>query len=510
MNLMKRFYYLVLFIFLISCGKEEQKAPVIDYVPIPGDIVDLIPGNNVYGKILDTNQQPISDVVVSDGYSCVITDAEGIYQFKKNESAKFVFYVNPSGYEVNTESQDNKIPVFYKRINIDNKIVRADFTLRKLNKVEKDFALVCIGDPQVGSTKDVSRFRNETIPDLKKTLESIDKPVIGLALGDVVADESSLLLPMKSLLGSTGMPVFVTIGNHDKFSLTGSAKNGELFSDNYGPLNYSFNVGDVHFICVDNIKFTSNSSYVIDLTDNQLQWITRDLSYVPKSKMVIVYYHMPFRGENLSNKTKLLNLLKDYNEAHLMAGHTHYNQNYIHTSSDNIYEHVHAATCGAWWKSTINGDGTPNGYAVYDIKGTTISNWYYKSVNYDKNFQLRLHKGNASFGGNYGNFTYGFSSNVIIANVWNADPEWKIEIYENGVKTGNMARASITKDAWSLGYHIGVLNRNPANYTTYNSHLYSFTLENPTATVKVVATDRFGTVYEQEEITMDMLTAFSY
>ncbi len=510
-NKMKKIYYLILFLAFISCKKQEKKSTIVDYEPIPQDVVDLVAGNNVYGKIMDTNNQPISGVVVSDGYSVVQTDAKGVYQFKKNQDAKFVFYSNPSGYEIKTESSAMKVPAFYKRLNINNNIFRADFTLKKLSKIETDFTLVCIGDPQVGSTDDVARFRNETLADLKQTLNAINKPAVGLALGDVVADKDNLLIPMKSLLGSTDMPIFVTIGNHDKFPGTGAAKDGEMFSDNYGPLNYSFNMGDVHFICLDNVNFSNNSTYDFNLTSTQIEWVANDLSYVPKDKMVIVYYHMPIRGGNMNNKTQLFDLLKNYKEVHLMSGHTHYNQNYIHTSPVRIYEHVHAAACGAWWKSTINGDGTPNGYAVYDIKGSTITNWYYKAVNYDKKFQLRLHKGNDSFGGSFGNFTYGLSNTVLVANVWNADPDWKVEVYEDGVKTGDMVLSTIiTKDAWSLGYHLGVLNRNPANYTTYSPHLYTFVLKNPTAGIKVIATDRFGTVYEQDKITLDMLSAISY
>ena len=508
---MKSTYLLFLFFFLLSC-KKENNAPTspVDYQPVPEDIIEINTGNNVYGRIVDAANQPIKGIVVSDGYTCVQTDAKGVYQFKKNVNAKFVFYSTPSGYEINTESPGIKVPEFYKRVDLDNKIIRADFSLKKLAKTATNFTLVCIGDPQVANTNDVARFKNETIADIKATLNGINTPVLGLSMGDVVADKDELLLPMKSLLGSTSMPVFTAIGNHDKFSPTGLVKDGNLFSNHYGPLNYSFNVGDVHFVCLDNVHFTSNTDYNYNITNDQIQWLTNDLSYVPKDKMVIVYYHIPIRGGSINNKAKLFALLKDYKEVHLMSGHTHYNQNYIHTSPANIYEHIHAAACGAWWKSTINGDGTPNGYAVYSIKGNTIDNWYYKSVNFDKDYQLRLHRGNASFGGSYGNYTYGLASTVIVANVWNADPDWKLEVYENGVKTGNMISTSINKDAWSLGYHLGTLNRNPDSYTTNTTHLFTYALKNASAAVKVVATDRFGNVYEQDKITTDLLPAISY
>src|SRR5690606_14672487 len=98
----------------------------------------------------------------------------------------------------------------------------------------------------------------------------------------------------------------------------------------------------------------------------------------------------------------------------------------------------------------------------------------------------------------------------LVANVWNADSEWTLEVYEDGVKTGNMEPASVNRDAWSMGYHIGVLNRNPNNYSQHCDHLYTYRPQNPAAAIKVVAIDRFGTTYEQDVITMDFQSAISY
>jgi hypothetical protein len=510
---MKKTYLILLLCCLFSCKKGGTSKVNPDFEPVPQEeFIQVHPGNNTYGKISDASKKPINGVVVSDGYTSVQTDDKGIYQFKRNPNSKFIFYSTPSGYEINTESSGLKIAMFYKKINVkENEPFRSDFSLKKLDKQENNFTLICIGDPQTATTAEVNRFRNETIADIKETLTGINTPVIGLSMGDVVADQDMLLLPMKALLGSMNMPVFTTVGNHDKFSKTGTVKDGEIFSNHYGPLNYSFNYGDVHFICLDNVRFSNTEDYTFHISDEQIEWVTNDLKFIPKDKMLIIYYHMPIRSGLMNNKAALFNLVKDYKEVQLMCGHTHYNQNYIHTSPKTMYEHVHAAACGAWWKSTINGDGTPNGYAVYNISGSTINNWYYKAVNYDKKFQIRLHRGNASFSGQYGNFGYGLSSNVVVANIWNADSNWKIEVYENDIKTGNMTlNTGLNKDAWSLGYHLGTLNRNPDNYTTTSTHMYTYTLKNASANVKVVATDRFGNIYEQDKITTDLLAALSY
>jgi len=223
-----------------------------------------------------------------------------------------------------------------------------------------------------------------------------------------------------------------------------------------------------------------------------------------------LFYHIPLRNSsNIKNCVQILNLLKGFSEVHLMAGHTHYNENYIYNSPIVAYEHIHGAACGAWWHSTLNLDGTPNGYAVYEIKGSSISNWFYKPTKLSKDFQIRLHKGDDVFGGEYGLYSFGLGSNTIVANIWNFDPQWSIEVFENGVKVENLNKFS-SRDAWTVGYHCGVLNRSLDNYDKQCKHLFLHTMINSNATIEIRATDRFGNVYTQNEIVSDYVTATSY
>ena len=214
-----------------------------------------------------------------------------------------------------------------------------------------------------------------------------------------------------------------------------------------------------------------------------------------------------------------------------MSGHTHYMRQEP-TLSGGVFEHVHAAVCGNWWYSRVNGDGCPNGYGVYDIEGNTIKNWYYKGTNAgmnDRDYQMRLYRGNHKSGGSYEYIQLQHGDGVIIANVFNADPSWKVKVYENGVYTGDMTfmpnnkqtptagtseanptkpSTSSTQDWWAIGYHIGVIGRghiggSRANYLTNGFHLYKYTLKDKNAEVRVEATDRFGRTYSCSEFTGD-------
>jgi hypothetical protein len=488
-----------------------------DSDPIEGDSplsnIDITPdpGMDLYGLIADTNGKPIKGVIVSDGFQCVATDERGVYQMKKDSRATLVYYSTPAEYAVKTANAALNAATFFSKITIAGK--RYDFTLVKLPEVETDFTLICVGDPQVASNADVARFKLETMNDLKSFTTATNKPCYGLILGDVTGDHSELNEQMRILMGSSAMTYFVTPGNHDKTGGSATTPRGtQSYCDVFGPTDYSFNRGNVHFVCLDNIIYTNNTNYSAGFTDSQVEWLRQDLSHVSKNKMIILFYHIPIRNTaSVANRTAILNLLKDYHDVHLMCGHTHYNEYSMITNPARIYEHIHGAACGSWWKSNINGDGTPNGYAVYDIHGTEFTNWYYKPTNYGKEFQIRLHRGNTQFGGSYGTYSYNQGNNIV-ANVWNADPEWKLEAYEDGVKAGELVQlASTNKDAFALGYHLGVLNRNPVNYSPPNHHAYLHTLKNAAAQViEIRATDRFGTVYKQSELNNNLTTAHQY
>ena len=148
------------------------------------------------------------------------------------------------------------------------------------------------------------------------------------------------------------------------------------------------------------------------------------------------------------------------------------------------------------------------------MRGTQLADWFYKSTNYPKDFQIRLHWGDTRFGGPYGYFSYNRGYNII-ANVWNADAGWTIEAFEDGAPAGTLTKLSTLIDAFAAGYHVGVLNRVPGNYGATangnNKHAYLHTLKNPQAqTIEIRATDPFGRTCSQTEIIANLNTAEKY
>ena len=397
---------------LLACSNDksdgEGREPGVE-TELNG--TQLGEGTTLYGLVTDTSGNPVQGVVVSDGYNCVETDANGVYQMIRYKKARFVWYSTPAGYEINT-SADN-YPLYYAEIVHKNIADRHDFVLKPLAAPETDFTLLCIADPQCASTADISRYVNETIPDIEATVETFKakgRAVYGITLGDIVFDTPDLWSNMKEAMGNRNLTIFQTIGNHDHLKTeTSDDKAAANFESQFGPRNYSFNRGNAHIVSMDNVFYvggsTPSSNYKGGITDQQLEWLRQDLSHVAKDKLVIFCAHMPFRGgtsetdESHMNHAGVLDLLSEFVEAHIMIGHTHYQQKYIHTrNGKKIFEHIHGAACGAWWTSTLCADGTPNGYGVYEISGSTVPNQYYKATNKAADHQIRAYSAKQVFG----------------------------------------------------------------------------------------------------------------
>ena len=546
-----------------------------------------IPENHIYGYVTDMEtSEPIEGVVVSDGFEITTTDEYGMYLLPRNRDAKLVYYSTPAEYEMSVR---NYQPAFYSKIKGDNN--EYNFSLKKLpGGKEQKFALFTFADPQVSTSDKLKRLQDEFVPAVKAHSSTLDIPCYGITLGDIISNgnDSNTTPYMQSVrdymrTDVIGMPVFHVMGNHDcnffndTNPLPSDGSEGEYtnshkeqikaqseFENVLGPVNYSFNRGDVHIVAMRDILYASNtnqSGYSKGFTKEQYEWLVEDLSYVSRDKMVVLCVHIPLyniatnSGEDGHYIQEVHELLNEFNEAHILSGHMHTHTNYQHEDY-NIYEHNQASVCGAWWLSNITGDGVPNGYGVFIGDGNTFSDWYYmgyaKGMN-KREHQMRLYRGDAIVGADkpagskltYGGYyKFNFGEGVILANVFNADDSWEIFVYEDGAEfpTGKMTKVStkntikfygnsdkeqeqqdykwagsFTKedprrikdgveaayDMFVTGVHLNLNNTtSSARGWTLCSHLYKYTLKNPDAKqIKVVAKDRFGNVYEETKFT---------
>ena len=524
------------------------------------------------GYVKDTNGNPIAGVAVSDGFSVVSTNKDGYYKITTSKDCWYIFISIPAEYEVPTNEFGQ--PLFYKTYS--KEIHTYDFTLTPLaGGKEKKFALFTFADPQVSKAAAYNRLMNEAIPGISthcQELKSQGIPCYGITLGDIISNSSSTNsggyrddMRDAFAISKTGMPVFQVMGNHDNtfygpsnpIYADGRSSTFELAAQReheamFGPVNYSFNRGDVHIVGMRDIVYrdnTSSGNYSPGFLKEQLEWLKQDLALVPKDKMVVLCVHIQLFNGTANYIQEVLSLLDGYKEAHILSGHTHRQQLYEHTVNNTghkVFEHNTCAVCGAWWSANIAGDGTPNGYNVWIGEGNTFSGWYYMGYNTGMNtrsHQMRLYRGNTVTGGEVeGDNTYGvkgyyafnFADDILLANVYNADSKWTIQVYEDGIYSGNMSKLPTSAPKYSnlvgdctesnprraadgvvtgldfyvTGLHVGVLGRwsssggEPSN-GAYNAcwHMYQYKLKNKDAKIKVIATDRFGNQYTETKIT---------
>lgn len=500
------------------------------------------------GHIKDTAGQPIANVCVTDGFNIVKTDADGAYSIGINEDAEYIYYTVPAEYEVNYNNYG--YPTFYTPISASTDVY--DFTLAPLaGGKQTKWTLCCMADPQTKSQTCINRFLSETAPDIKATLPSYNN-VYSIVLGDLLWNSNATMWSnMYSAMSYTncGAHFFAIMGNHDWYSSdSDSAPSDARFKSYFGPTRFSFDRGDVHVVGMNNVIANGTGGGCSGgFTRNEYSWLTKDLANVDKNKCVVLCCHIPFRNGTVGTYhseyyNETLNLLSQFAKAYILIGHSHYNYHYFHTKNGKeIREIIHTAACGLFWQVKCCGDGSPSGYGIYEFDGADISNFVIKNCEYDSDYQIRAYDGSESVAGQYVNpYTWSYEKGYIVANVFNADKNWKVELYQNGTFVCNMTaitssdtrtptsmKISSTSAAtignnrdWWLWYQTvdphsdkkdrdGIVWRGRPTDNSYQKstpHLYKGKLRTvPTdmsaADFEVRATDPYGNVYKCTKLT---------
>lgn len=439
-------------------------------------------GTTVYG-VVSTADGPVPGVVVSDGVEVTVTDEQGIYQLQSDKEWGYVFISVPAGYEVPAEGV---LPQFYKMMKGDASTAeRVDFSLTAVDG-QDDYKVLVLGDMHLANrTGDLKQFMEFT-SDLNayRALHQQEK-MYAIALGDMTWDlywySNSYALPeyLNTINSQVkGLQIFHTIGNHDyDYKATNDRDAESRFMDYIAPTYYSFNLGKVHYVVLDDIDCsnydgTTSRDYEKRVSAGQLSWLAKDLSHVDKSVPLVVVMHAqvfyPSQTDGFKvdhdavNTTQLLNVLDGY-KVHFITGHTHMNYNVTPddavTGGREVYEHNTGAICGSWWWSGyltpgvhLSPDGTPGGYAIWSVNGTDME-WMYKATGWTEDYQFRSYDLNnvhfsladvpqmpagvpASVKKEYMKYVDAYpenQDNEVLINIWNWNPRWTLKVTdENG------------------------------------------------------------------------------
>lgn len=433
-------------------------------------------GKKIKGRVV-SNNKGVKNVVVSDGYTVILTDTKGKYEFEPHPAATNIFISTPSGYAFKNE---NGISRHYHSLKHDVKRKKIDFELTRLDKDDIEHQFIIWADPQVKNKKDVEKMRTQSVPDVQKWVAGAGALLHGITVGDIVWDELQLFPEYNKAVEEMGIPFFQCIGNHDMdYNKGGDETSDQTFQQMYGPTHYSFNRGKVHYVVMDDVRYLGKDrEYDGYISQNQLDWLQKDLSFVTKDQLIILCVHIPVHN-GIKNNEALYDLLED-RQVHIMSGHTHYHRNVI---KGNIFEHNHGTVCGAWWTGPICGDGTPCGYGVYKVKGTELS-WHYQSTGESADHQMKIFVNDTA------------TQKQVQVNIWNHDPEWKTEYWVDGSLKGSLEQVE-GFDPLAYSTLLGPELPKPRGFAEprKTEHMFNAMVPTTTKEIKVIATDRFGKKY---------------
>lgn len=506
-----------------------------------------ISGKNIKGVVY-SNGKGVPGVVVSDGYEVTVTDSEGRYYLSSLKKAGFVFISVPGNYEV---TNTGSAPQFFKRVsNSLDAIEQRDFSLLKVDN-DKHVVLSLADWHLANRNNDLEQFTSKVLPDINATINKYSSDgtkVYALTLGDLTWDgywysNNFGLNEYVPYMNKINAPVFNLIGNHDNdpyFANDWDAEN--KYRDVLGPTYYSFNLGKVHYVVLDSVEYINTGgtqgtigsrNYSERLTNNQLEWLKKDLATITdKSTPIVLAIHTPLYKQpsldangnqintvDLLNGDVLKNIVSEFTKVHVLSGHTHINYT---VEEGNIMEHNTAAICATWWWTGKSGyannhickDGSPGGYGIWKMNGNDIK-WLYKSIGYTEDYQFRaydlnsVHITSAKYAPNstdallapYSDvYATPSSNNEVLINVWGYDVQWKIEVTENNQPL-KVSRVKEKDPLHIISYEALRLNAGAtptdAFETEKTPHFFKVkaTTVNSTLTIKV--TDRFGNVYTE-------------
>lgn len=454
------------------------------YINIVEDI-DFKPdaGTTVYG-IVSSAGVGVENVVVSDGAEVTVTNEKGIYQLKSAKKWGYVFISVPSGYEVPSVGV---LPQFHRALkNSADVVERADFKLEKVDG-QDSYKIFMLGDMHLANrTGDLGQFAQFTSDLTDYMTRHKGEKMYALTLGDMTWDlywySNSYYFPQYlNTINSQikNLQIFHTMGNHDNDFQTRSDYDAAVkYVDQICPTYYSFNIGKVHYVVMDDIDCSSydgstSHNYVKSLSAEQLDWLAKDLSYVAKTTPVVVAMHAQVFYPTTSgfkidhdqvNTLRLFDILDGYT-VRFVTGHTHKLFNVTPDApivdGHNFREYNSGSVCASWWWSGnltpgihIGTDGTPGGYGIWDVTGTDFQ-CLYKSTGWPEEYQFRSYDLNnvhfsmadvplmpsdisASVKNAYMQYVNAYpqnNDNEVLINIWNWNSDWTLSVVDENRKT---------------------------------------------------------------------------
>jgi hypothetical protein len=376
---------------------------------------------------LSSEESGVEGVPVSNGREVVLTNSDGLYRLPVYEQpgGTTLFITKPAGYDVPLDALN--VPQFsYHHIPDGSPPMRfgglpasgplpSEINFPLVHSKTKDrFKAVISGDTQPYSNTEVGYVRDTLVHDM--IADGTDDIEFLVIEGDVIGDDLGLYPRLKEVLQPANVPVYLVPGNHDlDFDAPNDAHSFDTFRREWGPSYYSFDIGKVHFVVLDDVRYPctaednadgrhafcqgANPAYTGALTREHLEWLTNDLAQTPKDKLVVLNMHIPLISyvDHTSSQHQVYNTpdiyaLLEGRPSLALSGHTHtleqirpgelfagWQTAFTEPLGPSpIPQVVTGATCGGWWSGDFDDQGipqawdrvgSPRGHLVFDFHG---------------------------------------------------------------------------------------------------------------------------------------------
>ena len=381
----------------------------VDYIGsvhvVQGGIGDLARGtvflDGNRNSVLDAGERGLAGVLVSNGREVVRTGEPGTYELPVYADMN-LFITKPAGHAVPVDT--DMVPQF----NYVHKVAGSpnlrfggveptgplpgavNFPLIE-DPVGDAFTCLVFGDTQAYTNQEVSYVR-DTVGAMLAGRDNRSTECL-IFEGDVMGDDLSLFDRFKRIIAKGQVPQYYVAGNHDlDVDATSDADSFDTFRREWGPEYYSFDIGEVHFVVLDDVRYPCNGidahpfcdpgaspTYNGVIDARQLTWLRNDLAHVPEDKLLVLNAHIPFvsytdatqRKHQIDNLAELYAIVGD-RPALGLSGHTHTTEQIIPgehfagwqeataTGPAPFHQIVTGAVSGSWWAGDLDGRGIPH------------------------------------------------------------------------------------------------------------------------------------------------------
>jgi hypothetical protein len=322
---------------LVAGAVAQAQAPVrgVAFIDLNGD------------GVRQANELPLQGMAVSNQDQVVLTDAGGAFTLPPGPG-NIIFVSEPDGYRT--------VGKYWRAANGQTQPLT--FAM-KPSAARGSFTFVDASDTHIsqGSLPQTQRFR--------LIVDSL-KPDFVIIAGDLVKDALRVGEPEATTyydlaareFSAFKAPVWLVPGNHENFGIETQLSHVDpknplfgraMYHQRFGPDYYSFTRGGIHFIGLNSVDI-SGTSYYGHVDSLQLEWLKRDLSFVPADMPVVTFNHIPlvsamedFRGYDdgppaptlitvngktsmrhvVSNVSDVLSALKGHHHVLAIGAHIH-------------------------------------------------------------------------------------------------------------------------------------------------------------------------------------------